>query len=229
MQSLYQIFVGFIAGYLSATLSESVFHRLVGHALPSHQRAWRKLPDVFSPFILSHFRHGIVHHHLTFRSDFLTKFSDFQEKERVTALAHRKGDREIADDHCDFGLTIGWLGFLYFNLVTLPLVPVMLLLVGPIGALAYALMLVITPSLSRWIHPYLHQDIRKGGGDVPIVIRALLNSGYFRAVRRHHYLHHKYLNCNYNLLLGADWLLGVHRCPTPTDLSEMHSIGIRLD
>lgn len=229
MQALCQISFGLIAGYLSATLSESAFHRLVGHASPSHQRAWRNKPDFFSPFILSHFRHGIVHHHLTFRSDFLTKFADCQEKDRVTALAHKKGDIEIAADHCDFGLTIGWLGFFYFNLVTLPFVPVILLLVGPIGASAYALMLVITPSLSRWIHPYLHQDIRKPGGNVPIVIRLLLNSGYFRTVRRHHYLHHKYLDCNYNLLLGGDWLLGVHRSPTPTDLSEMNNIGIRLD
>lgn len=187
------------------------------------------MPDFFSPFILSHFRHGIVHHHLTFRSDFLTKFADCQEKDRVTALAHKKGDIEIAADHCDFGLTIGWLGFFYYNMVTLPFVPVIFLLVSPIGALAYTLMLVITPSLSRWIHPYLHQDIRKAGGNTPTVIRLLLDSGYLRTVRRHHYLHHKYLDCNYNLLLGGDWLLGVHRCPTPTDLSEMNNIGIRLD
>jgi hypothetical protein len=229
MQSLYQIIFGLTTGYLSATLSESTFHRLIGHASPSHQRAWRRIPDRFSPFVLSHFRHGIIHHHLTFKSNFVTKFADCQEKDRVTALALRKGDTDIAADHCDFGLTIGWRGFFYFNLLTLPFLPVIFLLMGPFCALGYALMLVVTPSLSRWIHPYLHQDLRKTGDNAPSALRFLFESGYFRSVRRHHYLHHKYLDCNFNLLLGGDWILGVHRCPTPSDLDEMNNIGIRLD
>lgn len=187
------------------------------------------MPNFFSPFILSHFRHGIVHHHLTFRSDFVTKFADYQQKNRVTAIAHRKGDLEIDADHCDFGLTIGWVGFFYFNLLTLPLLPIIYLLTGCLAGLAYALMLLIAPSLSRWIHPYLHKDLRDAAEYAPIAIRFLLKTGYFRSVRRHHYLHHKYLDCNFNLLLGGDWLLGVHRCPTPADLNEMKSTGFRLD
>lgn len=229
MQVLCEIIVGLTFGYLLATLSESAFHRLIGHATPSRQRAWRQTPDFFSPFILSHFRHGIVHHYLTCKSDFVTMFADRKEKDRVIAFAHRRGDMEIDAYHCDFGVTIGWRGFIYFNFLTLPLLPVVLLLMGRFCALGYVLILVITPSLSRWIHPYLHRDLRKPGVYAPMAMRLLLQSGYFRYLRRHHYLHHKYLDCNYNLLLGGDWLLGVHRSPTAVDLNEMDNIGIRLD
>jgi hypothetical protein len=146
---LLQLIFGLIAGYLAATLSESDFHRLVGHVSPTQQRAWRRRPSLFFPFILSHFRHGIVHHRLTFRANFVTQFTTRKEKESVLALAQRRGDQEIAADHCDFGLTIGWLGFLYFNLLTLPLLPLAAWQLGRTCALAYAAMLFIAPSLSR--------------------------------------------------------------------------------
>jgi hypothetical protein len=64
---------------------------------------------------------------------------------------------------------------------------------------------------------------------VPTLLGLLMDSRYIRAVRRHHYLHHKYLDCNFNLLLGGDWLLGVHRSPTPANLDAMSEIGIRRD
>lgn len=222
-----QLLFGAMVGYLAATLSESAFHRLVGHASPSQLRRWRKLPRFFAPFILSHFRHGIIHHRHTFRANFVTQFTSRQEKDNVTAFAHSRGDQEVDADDCNFGLTIGWLGFLYFNLMTLPFLPLVALHFGLVCALAYAAMLGITPSLSRWIHPLLHQDLPTTRAGTPTVLGLLMNSSYFRAVRRHHYLHHKYLDCNFNLLLGGDWLLGVHRSPSPTDLDAMSEIGIR--
>lgn len=226
---LAKLLFGAVLGYLAATLSESAFHRLVGHASQWQQRAWRRQPGLFSSFILSHLRHGIVHHHLSFRTSFMAQFVSLQEKNNVIAFARRRGDPQISADHCDFGLTIGWRGFLYFNLVTLPLVPLVGLQFGPVCALAYAGMLLITPALSRWIHPLLHQDLHAVAAVTPRLLQLLMDSSYFRAVRRHHYLHHKYLDCNFNLLLGGDWLLGVHRSPSPADLEAMSAIGIRCD
>jgi hypothetical protein len=63
-------------------------------------------------------------------------------------------------------------------------------------------------------------------GRAPFVVRVLAKTAYFRYLARHHWLHHRYTNRNYNLLLGGDYVLGVSRKANNEDLDEIHSIGL---
>jgi len=221
-----QILLGLLAGYLLATCSESAVHRLVFHARPRQRRIWRRWPLVFGECSRSHYRHGIVHHHLTYARSFHCQFVSDGHRNRVVAMARSRGDHAIGAADCQFGITVGWIAFLKFNLVTIPFLPPIGLLLGPWAALGCLPMLLLSPALSRWIHPWLHRPPAEAERAAPWLVRRLLRSGYLRAVRRHHFLHHKYERCNYNLLLGGDWLLGLHRAPTLADLGDMQAIGI---
>ncbi len=50
-----------------------------------------------------------------------------------------------------------------------------------------------------------------------------------KAVIRNHFMHHRYPNHNFNLLLGGDYLLGYHKVPSKEDKREMTKIGIPLN
>ena len=49
---------------------------------------------------------------------------------------------------------------------------------------------------------------------------------YFKFLAQHHYLHHRYVNCNFNLLLGGDVICRKQRFPNEEDLIEMKKLGL---
>ena len=65
--------------------------------------------------------------------------------------------------------------------------------------------------------------------EAPWPIRWLFTMRYMKAVICDHYLHHRYLDCNYNLVLGGDYLLGRHRTATEADLQHMRRLGLAVD
>jgi hypothetical protein len=80
--------------------------------------------------------------------------------------------------------------------------------------------------LAQFVHPHLHRNHREVMDDPRAWPRFMARTRYFRHLAQHHWLHHNYPNCNYNLLLGGDWLLGVHRRADADDLVAMQSIGL---
>jgi len=89
-------------------------------------------------------------------------------------------------------------------------------------------MLLLPPLLSMFIHPMIHEPDGKAGRYNRWLGR-VMRTRYFRNVCRHHWLHHKYPDCNFNLLLGGDRLLGTHRNPTATDLQDMDREGFHFN
>ena len=57
----------------------------------------------------------------------------------------------------------------------------------------------------------------------------MLKTGYIQSLRQHHYLHHRYSDYNFNLLLGGDVVLGRYRVPTTQDWDEMYRLGLVVD
>ena len=222
-----QISTGLLMGYLTATLSESILHRYVTHATRQRKCRWASNPRLYCYLSRSHFRHAIVHHGWTFRSDHVTQFDNNNHRISVDSRALAAGDGKIKE--IDYGLRAGWIGFVTYNLTTIPILPILAIVFGPWSAATATPLLAITPVLSRWFHPYLHCNHENAIREAPIWIAWLLQTTYFKAVARHHFLHHKHPNSNFNLLLGGDWLLGVHRSPTLADLEEMKGLGLRID
>jgi hypothetical protein len=184
-------------------------------------------PQIFGFLIRVHFRHTVVHHELTYARDHMTQFVDAADKARVDAIVASRGDPLIEKER--YGLTIGLRGLLSYNVAVLAIVPILYFLCGFVACLGALPVLSAAPLLAMLVHPYLHLSHSEVLRRCPRPMAVLLGTRYFRAVARHHYLHHVYQRCNFNLLMGGDWLLGTHRRASVDDLREMAELGIPID
>jgi hypothetical protein len=223
-----QLLGGLVLGYLQATLAESFFHRHIQHASSSVRKLWLRYPRLFGPFLRAYYSHHVIHHARTFRQDFITQFRDSAEQQRVDSSIPAQLLERIRRER--YGLTMkGW-RVLYFLLPVLPLVPLTYLLFGGWVTLGTLFpLLVVYPLFSGWIHPMLHVMHEVALHQTNWLGRLLLRSRFMRKTLRDHWMHHTYVNCNYNLLIGGDYLLGVHRDPTTRDLQEMQRVGIPMN
>jgi hypothetical protein len=222
-----QITIGLVLGYVIASLTESGLHRLIKHADSEARRSWRKHPRLFQPFIRAYYSHHIVHHALTFRKDFVTQFRSTDEKATLDRqLTGPLGD--LIRREC-YGLTLRGTGIIAFNVPILPFVPLIGFTLGPWFLLGALPGLFAYSAITIFIHPYLHRRYTEALNEAPPVLRWLLRTRFIKAAARNHYLHHRYLRCNYNLLLGGDYVLGQHRGATGQDLEEMRRIGVPVD
>jgi hypothetical protein len=227
MSNWLQLAVGLATAYLATTLSESCLHRTVGHASPRLRRFWLRHPRLCGHLIRAHYRHAIVHHGLTFTRDHVTQFVDAADKARVDSIVAARCDWLIEKEH--YGLTVGLRGLLTYNMSVVPIFPVLFWLCGSVACLGAFPVLLAAPLLSMLVHPYLHLPHTEAVHRSSRPVAFLLRTRYFRAVARHHYLHHVYQCCNFNLLLSGDRLLGTHRRASPADLRAMEQIGISID
>jgi hypothetical protein len=65
--------------------------------------------------------------------------------------------------------------------------------------------------------------------EAPTLTGWLLKRWYFRVMARNHFMHHRYVASNFNLVLGGDLLRGRWRKPQEKDLAEMMRVGLRID
>lgn len=223
-----KVFAGFAVGYLYSSFLESYLHQHVNDAPKRKVDAWKKHPFLFRWLIETNYSHHTIHHVRTYRKDHVTQFSSPEEKAKVDAeleaTPHGRAVKKAL-----YGATFsphGWLAF------CLPLVPVSVItymIVGPWVALGALVASAIPPFMSNFIHPYLHMSHEDARAHAPWFLSLLLGTRYMRAVTRHHFLHHRYCNKNFNLTLGGDWLRGKVRRASARDIAEMQRVGIRLD
>jgi len=156
------------------------------------------------------------------------QFRTEEEKQQLDAELGKDvaGRRIIAER---YGMTLSLRSCLMFVMPIVPVVvPTVLLLSWP-AALGFCIPVISYPLMSKLIHPYLHQPYRVALQSAPVGIRWLLSTRYMRSVWRHHWLHHRYPKCNFNLLLGGDYLRGVHRFPSQADKRTMRKLGLPVD
>ena len=227
MTTILQVLSGVLVGYLIVTVCESFFHRAIGHAPPRLRRVWGRAPRVGTFFLRAWYAHHVVHHLRTFRRDHVTQFSSPGEEARLRSGLVAQGRGHIVEQ--DYGLRVGGPGeFLRYVAPTLPVFLAACWLGGAWFTAGAALPFLAMPLVSELVHPYVHMGHERAAREAPALLRPLLATRYFRSVARHHWLHHRYTDCNYNLLLGGDFLLGVHRRPGPGDLAEMAAIGLSV-
>jgi hypothetical protein len=122
-----------------------------------------------------------------------------------------------------YGVKVGTFGemLLYVS----PMIPIYIIIGSASGwvlAAIAALPAVAMIYLAQVVHPFLHarHSERQGGVGLAALI---MRSRYGRAVLVRHWLHHAYGSCNYNLIIGGDFLLRVSRRPSFGDLRRMVS------
>ena len=227
MGILLQMLTGLMLGYVTTTLLESTLHRVIYHAGPRIRRLWARYPRLSGPFRRAYFSHGIVHHRWTFRKDFVTQFSSQQEKERLDVKLGSHQASLIRQEH--YGMSLRGVWIAWFNLPILPCILLIGLVCGPWGLVGALPALVAYSCLAMFVHPYLHRPAEGDMTGVSPALRWILKTEYVRFLRRHHFLHHRYTDCNFNLLLGGDVVLGRSRPPTVQDWDEMRRLGLVVD
>lgn len=227
MTELGQILTGALVGYLIVTVCESYFHRAVGHATPRLRRLCVRAPLLGSFILRAWYAHHVVHHLRTFRRDHVTQFAAPGEEARLRSGLLAQGRGHIVEQA--YGVRVGGPGeFLRYVAPTLPVFLAVCWLGGGWFTAGATLPLLVMPLVSELVHPYAHMAHERATREAPPLLRPLLATRYFQFVVRHHWLHHRYLDCNFNLLPGGDFLLGVHRKPSPRDLAEMVAVGLSV-
>lgn len=225
----FQLGMGMLLGYIGATISESLVHRYVLHAPKSFITYWSKHPRLFSALLWEHYVHKI-HHYRTFKKDHVTQFVSKEEQMMLDAYIDCHNDKDRAErlKKNKYGLFSQPKGILFVGgLTTIFFVIPYYFIFGAwvaLGSMPFVYFLAYF--MSRYIHPFAHTAYEVQIQSSSLLIRLLLRTPYFRSVIRYHYVHHKYIYCNYNLALGADRLFGWVRQQSEEDTEEMQQIGI---
>lgn len=223
MLVLAQILLGAVVGYITVSLAESFLHRNIQHASKTVRALWT-IPLLGPVLKRSWYDHHVIHHHATFRSSYIRQFSSCDQRlaleRKLTQLNYGSTiDRK-------FGMSLGGVSNIArFVLPVIPAVAAEMLLLGVWAWPGIVVAAVVYPMMSKYFHSYMHATCAEATR-APWHIRWLVTSSYGRAVRLHHWMHHQYETCNYNLIIGGDWLLGVHRGASPDDVLRCKDLDL---
>jgi len=218
---------GIILGYLIVSVAESFLHNSVQHGRSQARKFWEKHALLMGPFSRAYFSHHIVHHCRTFRKNHVTQFRSQKEKDQLDA--ELTGFHGALIQRERYGVSLADVGVLMFLLPVIGFVPLIYWLLGGWGLSGALIPFTLYPMSSMFLHPYLHMRYDDSLRTAPPFLRWFLRTRYCRFIYRHHYLHHRYVRCNYNLLFGGDFLLGVYRRATPEDLEDIRAIGLPVE
>jgi len=220
-----RIVAGVVIGYLLVSLCESYFHRTMGHT-SARVRKLCRVNGVLGGFVLrAWYSHCVVHHFATYRKNHVTQFSSTEEERRLRRKLAASGKGHILAQ--DYGRRVGGPGeFLRYVAPTLPLVALVCWLGGGWFSLGAVIPLIIMPLMSQFIHPLLHLTHDEARAAAPPLLKPLIATGCYRYLARYHWIHHRHLDVNFNLMPGGDYLLGRYRTPTHAELAEMEAIGL---
>lgn len=224
-----QMFAGLIAGYLVASWIESYMHERVSDAPKRTVKKWERFPRLCWYLIRTRYSHHVIHHRRTFKQDFVTQFRSEEERQALDLELEKRSSHGRIIRRSNYAVRLHGSGALVFVAPLLPAVPLALALLGSWGVVGVCMALALPPLFSHFIHPYLHMPHGQAVRAAPAPIAWLLKRGYFRAMARNHYMHHRYVASNFNLVLGADHLRGRYRAPNDKDLAEMQRLGLRTD
>jgi hypothetical protein len=209
-------------GYVVSTLAEYGMHRCLGHEagrpikpfLRNLGRIGHKVSSYLDAIYVGHF---VIHHVKTSNRYYTTQFASAAPNDRSTIDAELealgKAGRQIRKS--DYGMTLTDTAVMAGLLVTLP-IHVTLICVfdfGPVSAVALMAPSLLHVGASRILHPCLHKRRDEIIGTSGPLVSALLKTRYAEWISRSHWIHHKGGGGNFNLVPGADLILGDIRKP----------------
>jgi len=237
--------LGLISGYLISSLVESITHQKISDAPAKSVKSWSRHPFLFRPFIQANYSHHTIHHRKTFRGSHVEQFRSESERMQLDAELLERGNHGRTIIKSRYAVKLQGTGIITFTLPLVPFIALMYALFDSSFAVGFTITSMLPPLLSNYIHPFLHMPYNDALAKAPLITRQLLKTRYFRHMIRHHYLHHRYMACNFNLLLGGDRLRQgfrdllseerqampkrVFRVATSHDLEHMKSLGLPVD
>lgn len=218
-----------MAGLAITSFAEYAFHRYGAHA----SQGLRNLPVIGRLFKEIQFNHSIVHHGVTYKK-YTEQFNSPSHKSDVDNFIEQKieqhgfGEKYKPNlvEKSEYGLILSKKD--YLSLVV-PISSLTALTGYFLGFDPVMLTLVTVPTFFypagvNFVHRYMHlprQKILEKTSNRAI-LRKLLDSRYGTLMAQIHYIHHKKVGTNFNLLYPfADIILGTMRLPNLKDLAEM--------
>jgi hypothetical protein len=242
---IFQMASGFMVGYVASSLVESIAHQKISDAPRKYIKLWSRYPRLFKLLIQANYSHHVIHHRKTFRGNYIKQFRSEQERHELEVELLSRGHHGRIIINSNYAMKLQGTGAVAFVLPFIPFVALTFVFFNRSVASGFALAAMLPPLLSNYIHPFLHKSYDNALTQAPRIIKILLKTRYFRNMMRHHYLHHRYMACNFNLLLGGDWLRQairnllsgnkdssakhVFRRATIRDLEDMQSLGLPID
>lgn len=226
---LQHLLIGLNSGYVVASLIESYMHQHVSDAPNKSVKRWQRFPRLCGYLLRTRYSHHVVHHRRTFKQDHVTQFRTRAEHAALDAELAERGAHGLIIQRSMYAVRLHGSGALVFIAPLLPAIPLTLLLLGPWATVGTGISLALPPLFSHFIHPYLHMPHARAVREAPAVTAWLMKRWYFRAMARNHFMHHRYVASNFNLVLGGDLLRGRWRKPQEKDLAEMRRLGLRTD
>lgn len=194
-------------------------HQHVSDAPNKTVKRWERFPRLFNCLIRTRYSHHVVHRRRTFKVDHVTQFRSQAERGAHGDLIRRSM----------YAVRGHGSGAPVFVAPLLPAIPMTLLPPGPCATVGVCLSVSLPPLFSHLIHPYLHMSHAHAIRETPTATAWLLQRWYFRAMARNHFMHHRYVASNFNLVLGGDLPRGCWPKPGEKDLAEMRRLGLRTD
>lgn len=223
-----QIILGITLGYILLSITESISHEKFLHATPQFRKRLDQLGTLGKYMNASWYSHHVVHHFKTFQKDYVTMFSSKEEEKKLEESLIRNGRGYIVTD--SYGLRIGSLHkkiqYFYTHIIQFSIMCYIGGLWFTLGALLPAFFYVW---VAEYVHPYLHLSYDKALKQASPLMRIFIKTKYFTYLSRHHFIHHKYTECNYSLMLGGDLFWRTHRSANKEDLDEMKALGLCMD
>jgi hypothetical protein len=213
-----KLIAGFFIGYGIGSMAEAMIHRYVLHAPRSLVRYWKK-HYTFLGFLYREYLIHRIHHQVT----------QVGAGQKIAELLFGMGEKfALHVIKTKYGLLAQRRGLFYYLIIMSVLfcLPMFLFVDGWVTLGAIPCSCFLPFFMSRYLHPISHngdEDARR-----PVLFRYLLRTKYIREVIRYHFIHHAHGSCNYNLILGADYLLGWRKKASAADYQQMEKIGIEL-
>ena len=225
MEYVLQVLAGLAIGYVLVSACESFFHRTLGHASPALRKRCKNLGPLGRLIFRAWYSHTVIHHNMTFRQHYLEQFSSDDEETWLREKLITAGKGHVIGQ--SYGLKVGPLmDYFLYVAPTMPVMVVAFYLGGWWFSMGAIIPLIAMPLMSEYVHPLLHLSHEQALKKAPTLIRPLVASRYFRFTARHHWLHHRHPEVNFNTMLGGDWLLGTVITPTLDELQEMKELGL---
>lgn len=231
MPALYFACLGLLF-HAQSSLWESIFHEYYLDIRPASRFVRFRRIWWLSDLWFGSFGHGILHHYLTFRDTYTRQFAGRAQREalrrRLAASLTEAQARQA--EKAQYGNSLTWSSARYFGLPVWLNLLWLLAAPGPAEAAAIlaANLVFGTPYLllSKYVHPFLHDEFRHALARAPAPVRLLLRSRYGLAIRVSHFVHHRHPTRNFNLQLGADIIRRRWLPPAEADWAEMARIGL---
>lgn len=157
------------------------------------------------------FSHGKVHH------------QNLDEKEKLDSELSALGAVGEKIKKVRYGLTVGVDAVLYSLAFTMPVHATLIWTLGlsPLAAAVLFAPSLLFPLASRYFHPFVHDRQSEALAEANPFWKWFLQTRYAEMMARLHYGHHKGRGGNYNLIFGADWLMGQLRKPNLEQILRM--------